>query len=73
MYALVHFTLRSHKSTDKVQSITSRTWRKLSMDTFSSDLGASSLCADPDTFDDMSADEMAQLYRSVMTGLLDKH
>ena len=72
-HALVHFTLRSHKSTDKVQSITSRAWRKLSMDTFSSDLAASSLCADPDMFDDMSADEMAQLYRSVMTGLLDKH
>ena len=27
-HALVHFTLRSHKSTDKVQSITSRAWRK---------------------------------------------
>jgi len=72
-HALVHFTLRSHKSTDKVQSITSRALRKLSMDTFSSDLAASSLCADPDIFDDMSAAEMAQLYRSVMTGLLDKH
>ena len=43
------------------------------INTFSSDLAASSLCADPDTFDDMSADEMAQLYRSVMTGPLDKH
>jgi len=43
------------------------------MDTFSSDLTASSLCADPDMFDDMSSDEMAQLCRSVMTGLLDKH
>ena len=27
----------------------------------------------PDTFDDLSVDEMAQLYRTVMTDLLDQH
>jgi len=38
-----------------------------------SDLAASELRADLDALSDLSADDLVQLYRDVLTGLLDKH
>ena len=72
-HTLVHFTLRCQKLNTNTQWITSRAWRRLSHDVFASDLTASRLCADPDTFSDMSVNEMVQLYRTVMTDLLNQH
>ena len=47
--------------------------RLLSRDAFASDLEASELCADLDALADTSADDMAQLYRDVLTALRDNH
>jgi len=40
---------------------------------FASDLAASELCADLDALSDLPADDLVQLYRDVLTGLLDMH
>jgi len=50
-----------------------RAWRRLSHDAFASDLAASRLCSNLDALSDMSVDDLAQLYRDVMTDLLDHH
>ena len=57
----------------ETQTVTSRAWRRLSRDAFASDLAASRLCSDLDALSDMSVDDLAQLYRDVMTDLLDRH
>ena len=65
-HSLVVFTLRH-------QCVTSRAWRRLSMEDFASDLAASKLCTDLDALSNTTVDEMVQLYRTVTTELLDKH
>jgi len=40
---------------------------------FASDLAASKLCSDLDTRSDSSVDDLAKLYRDVLTDLLDRH
>jgi hypothetical protein len=72
-HALICFTLPVKKPNTETQWITSRAWRRLSHDAFASDLAASGLCTHLDALDSMSVDELADLYRSVLTSLLDKH
>jgi len=50
-----------------------RAWRRLSRDVFASDLAASKLCSDLNECDDMSVNDMVELYNSVLTKLLAKH
>jgi len=69
-HSLVVFTLRAKKPARPVQCVTSRAWRRLSMEDFASDLAASKLCTD---LSNVTVDEMVQLYRRVTTELLDKH
>ena len=40
---------------------------------FACDLAASQLCSNTEQLNDKSADDLAVLYRDVMTQLLDKH
>ena len=61
------------KPSVKAQWVTCRVWCLLSRDAFVLDLEASELCTDLDKLADKSADDLVQLYRSVLTGLLDKH
>ena len=42
-------------------------------DLFASDLAASNLCSDLDALNDLSVDDLAKLYRDVLTDLLDRH
>jgi hypothetical protein len=72
-HALIHFTLHVKKPCADTQLVTSRAWRLLSHDAFASDLAASKLCADLDVLGNMYADDLVQLYRDVMTDLLDRH
>ena len=72
-HALVRFTLSVKKSRLGVEWITRRAWRKLSPDLFASDLAASNLCSDLDALNDLSVDDLAKLYRDVLTDLLDRH
>jgi len=66
--ALIRFNLSVKKPTEtNVQTVTSRAWRRLSRDVFASNLAASRLCSDLDVLSDMSVDDLAQLYRDVMT------
>ena len=53
--------------------VTNTAWHRLSHDAFASDLTASTLCSDPTTLHDISADDLVYLYRHVMTELLDRH
>ena len=64
-HSLVIFMLRAKKQAPAVQSVTSRAWRRLSMEDFASDLAASKLCTDLDALSNMSVDEMVRLYRTL--------
>ena len=72
-HALVLFYTRLKKPRSDTQLITSRAWSRLSHDAFASDLSESRLCGDTTELADMSADDLVDLYRRVMTDLLDKH
>jgi len=72
-YAIVQFTLCVKNSSVDEQTITSRAWRKLSHDDFANDLAASTLCSNLDALVNLSVDDMAKLYRDVLTALLDRH
>ena len=73
-HALIRFKLSMMKAMEvNVQTVTSRAWRRLSHDAFASDLAASRLCSNLDALSDMSVDDLAQLYRDVMTDILDRH
>jgi len=72
-HAVVHFTVQVKRPTDEPQLVTRREWRKFDKDKFMADLAASELCTDLQVLDNMSADDLAALYRTVMTQLLDKH
>jgi len=53
--------------------ITRRAWRRLSSDAFASDLAASALCGDLTALEDKCTDDLAELYGSELTRLLDHH
>jgi len=72
-HVLIRFVLPLKKPIAKAQWVTCRAWGLLSRDAFASDLEASELCADLDALVDTSADDIVQLYRDVLTALLDKH
>jgi len=74
-HSLIYFTtcLILTKPTADTQSVTRRSWRRLSHDAFASDVSASRLCGDLTLMRDMSADDLAQLYRDVTADLLDHH
>jgi len=71
-HALVSFTMRVNKSRVDEQWVTSRAWRRLSRDAFASDLAVSKLCTNTDELINLSADDLVQLYRDVLTDL-DRH
>ena len=50
-----------------------RTWRRLSRDSFASDLAASELCTNLDVLTNSSVDDLVKLYGVVLTDLLDCH
>jgi len=72
-HAVIRFTLCLKKSCTSTQAVTSRAWRRLSLDAFTADLTASPLCSDLAALDDLSIDDLVNLYRVVMTELLDQH
>jgi len=72
-HALICFVVTLKKPSVKAQWVNCRAWRQLSRDAFASDLEASDLCAELDALADKSFDDLVQLYRDVLTGLLDKH
>jgi len=72
-HALVRFTLSVKKSPLGVEWITRRAWSQLSPDLFASDLVASKLCNDLDVLNDLSVDDLANVYCDVLTDLLDRH
>jgi len=61
------------KSTTNTQCVTSRAWRSLSHEDFGYDLAESQLCFNLSEHADASVDDLVDLYRRVMTELLDKH
>ena len=52
---------------------TSRSWRKLSLSSLEADLKASRLCADRSSLQGMSVGDLAELYETTMSDVLDKH
>ena len=63
-----HTLLRVKKSVPEVQYVERTVWRRLSRD-----LAQSPLCHDMNALDDMSVDDLVQLYDQQMTDLLDTH
>ena len=72
-HALVTATLDISKPPVQYTWTTCRNWRNLSLTEFETDLTASRLCNDLSSLDEMSADELTDLYKEEMTSLLDKH
>ena len=52
---------------------TTRPWRKFSLSAFETDLKGSQLCSDVRALEDLSADDLAELYDRTLQTLLDKH
>jgi len=74
-HTLVLFSLKVKKSTTSrpTQWVTSRAWRRLSDEDFASDLADSQLCCNLSEHADATVDDLIDLYRRVMTELLNKH
>jgi len=72
-HALVRFTIRVRRPIDAPQPVSCRAWKRYEKDVFACDLAASQLCSNIEQLCDKSADDLAVLYRDVMTQLLDKH
>ena len=72
-HALVRFNLHVAREHSDTEWITRRAWRRLSSDAFAFDLAASALCGDLTALEDKSADDLAELYGSELTRLLDQH
>jgi len=72
-HALVTFSLCVKKPRLERLWTTCRPWKKFSQSAFEADLRASQLCTDVDALQDLSADELAELYDTTLQTLLDKH
>jgi len=72
-HALVRFTVRVRKPINPPQSVSCRAWKRFKRDVFESDLAASEPCSNLEQLSNKSADDLAVMYRDVMTQLLDKH
>ena len=72
-HAVVRFTLPVKRGRLDAPWTTRRAWRRLSTDAFASDLAASELCCDLKALEDKTVDDLAGLYSSAMTRLLDQH
>ena len=72
-HALIHFTVSVKMLRVDEQWLTCRKWRLLSREAFASDLATTKLCADMDVLRDQLVDDLVQLYRDVLTRLLDQH
>jgi len=62
-HALLRFRLCVRKSCAKTLVVTSRAWRRLSLDAFMAYLAASPLCFDLAAFNDQHVDDVVKLYR----------
>jgi len=71
-HALIHFTICVRRPIDTLQPVTCRAWKRYEH-VFARDLTASQLCSNIEKLSNKSADDLAVLYRDVMTQLLDKH
>jgi len=67
------YTVRQEIYSVNTQAVSSRAWRRLSLDAFTADLSTSPICSDLAALDNMSADDLVHQYRVAMTDLLDLH
>ena len=72
-HALIRFVLPLKKPSVKAHGSPAQRGAELSSDAFASNLEVSELCADLDVLENTSADDLVQLYRGILPGLLDKH
>ena len=72
-HALVTFKLDISRPRLSQQWDTRRSWRNFSEVSFEEDLAASKLCSDLESLDELSVDDLAELYNDEMQSLLDKH
>jgi len=71
-HALIRFTLPVKIERLDAPWTTRRAWRRVATDAFASDLAASELCCDLKALEDKTVDDLAELYSSAMTRLLDQ-
>lgn len=71
-HALVSFKLDISRPRLVQQWDTRRSWRNFSEVSFEEDLAASKLCSDLESLDELSVDDLAELYNDEMQSLLDK-
>ena len=72
-HAFARFTIRVRRLIDAPQPVSCRALKRYEKDVFARDLAASQLFSNIEQLSDKSADDLAVLYRDVMTQLLDKH
>ena len=72
-HAIITFSLDMRKPRLERLWTTCRLWKKFSKSEFEADLEASQLCIDVSALQDLSADELAELYDTTLSTLLDKH
>ena len=71
-HSVITFCLPVHTNCTKYSVVTRRSWKRFDRNTFLNDLTASPLC-ERHLIDDLSADELMNLYNLVLTQLLDTH
>jgi len=72
-HAIVRFTLDVEMEHCSTHWVMHKTWHRLSIDAFASDLAASVLCGDLNALNGKFVDDLAKLYCSELTRLFDQH
>ena len=72
-HSLIRFRLPIQRPPPRHIDVETRAWRGFNADSFRADLLASRLCCSPDSYEDLSVDELQDVYDTTMSQLLDKH
>lgn len=72
-HSLVRFQLPIQRPPLQYVDVSTRAWKNFDADRFRADLLGSCLCCPMDTYEDMTADELHELYDTTMAALLDRH
>ena len=72
-HLMLAFSLPLHKPNEVASSFSSRSWKGFDFEAFQVDLQMSELCVNLEKLDNISTDELFDLYSSTLKGLLNRH
>jgi len=72
-HSLLLYQIQADRPPLTVADVSTRAWKGFDEDSFRCDLQNSQLCASPETFLALTADELQNIYDSTLAKLVDKH